>query len=425
MSTSTTTVGRRLAHERFAVFAVFAAFGLILGTWAAHLPSVKAATDASTSGIGIILLILGVGAFVGMQASGYAVDRWGSGRVAVVGAAAIALAILPPLLLTTWFAVAGAALLLGIAVGISEVGMNAAAVEVERDYRRPIMASFHGMFSIGSVIGALLGAVAFSLGIGTSATAAIVAILSLILASAAAPTLIRRTHSRPRAQTEQKLTATGTPEPRQRGRLVLLGTLAFLLLLTEGSAMDWSSLHTQEHLAGSSSAGAIALACFVSAMTMGRFTVDRVAARIGPVRVLRTGSIFAVIGLVVVVLSPMLAVTCLGWGVLGLGLSGCVPQVFTATGNLPGASGKELSRVVGAGYLAVLAGPAIVGWLADLVGLNNALWLPILAMVVCVCAANVLGKGRASSPCESSSGTRSRDGDECRTRGRESAADIG
>lgn len=398
MSNATTTPRRRLARERLAVFAVFVAFGTVLGTWAAHLPSVKAAVGASTSSMGAILLILGLGAFVGMQVSGYAVDKFGSGSVAVVGAAAMALTVVPPLTLTTWATVAAAALILGLAVGISEVGMNAAAVEVERDYRRPIMASFHGMFSIGNVIGALLGAAAFTLGVSTFATAVTVAAVSMALAAAAAPTLIRRprsytlTSSRDgNAENDAEASA-----PRPRGRLFLLGTLAFLLLLTEGSAMDWSSLHAQEHLSGSSSAGALALACFVSAMTVGRFTVDRVAEKVGPVRVLRFGSVLAVTGLVVVVLSPVLTVTCIGWIVLGLGLSGCVPQVFTATGNLPGASGKELSRVVGAGYLAVLAGPAIVGWLADVIGLNNAFFLPVIAMVICVCAANVLASPKSN-----------------------------
>ena len=395
MSTSLATTAKPLFHKRLAVFGVFVAFGLVLGTWATHLPSVKDAIDASTSSMGLILLILGVGALVGMQVSGYAVDRWGSSGVALAGAAAMAVTLPPPLIVTTWSSVAGTALILGIAVGIGEVGMNAAAVEVERDYQRPIMASFHGMFSIGNVLGALGGAAAFAAGIGTTATALIVSTAAMAVALAAAPTLLRTpagrsTRPEPRnvSETEQ------LTEPRYRVRLIVLGTLAFLLLLTEGSAMDWSSLHAQEHLAGSPSSGALALACFVSAMTVGRFTVDRVAARTGPVRVLRLGSIVAVVGLLIVVLSPRLAATCVGWVILGLGLSGCVPQVFTATGNTPGASGKQLSRVVGAGYLAVLAGPAVVGGLADIVGLNNAFVLPIAAMVVCFCAAGVLAPAK-------------------------------
>ncbi|AWO86556.1 MFS transporter [Gordonia terrae] len=403
MYTSLATTGKSLQHKRLAVFGVFVAFGLVLGTWATHLPSVKDSINASTSSMGLILLILGVGALVGMQASGYAVDRWGSGCVALAGAAAMALALLPPLMVTTWPMVAGTALILGIAVGIGEVGMNAAAVEVERDYERPIMASFHGMFSIGNVLGALSGAAAFTVGIGTTATALIVSAVALAVAAISAPTLVRGFAAIPQPPGPHDTEISEeSPAPRHRTRLIVLGTLAFLLLLTEGSAMDWSSLHAQEHLAGSPSSAALALACFVSAMTVGRFTVDRVAARTGPVRVLRLGSALAVVGLLIVVLSPVLAATCVGWTILGLGLSGCVPQVFTATGNTPGASGKQLSRVVGAGYLAVLAGPAVVGGLADIVGLNNAFVLPIAAMVVCFCAAGVLAPprnaGRGNEP---------------------------
>ena len=390
LSTITEVSRRQLTRSRLATCGGFVSFGLVLGTWAANLPAVKHTIGASSSSMGTILLILGAGAFVGMQISGYVVDRFGSGRVAVIGGAAIALALVPPLVLSTWLSVAIAALALGLAIGVSEVGMNAAAVEVERDYRQPIMASFHGMFSVGSVIGALLGAVAFAMGIGVLTTAVAIGLLALTLCGFAAPTLMRRSNSYAAVPVHAETETVHAPVPEQRWRLVVLGAVAFLLLLTEGSAMDWSSLHVEQHLRGTSSSGAVALACFVSAMTVGRFTIDRVAARIGPVRVVRWGSLVCVAGLIVITLSTLLPITCGGWVLLGLGLSGCVPQVFTATGNTPGASAKALSRVVGAGYLAVLAGPALVGWLADIFTLNGAFVLPIAAMVICACAANTL-----------------------------------
>lgn len=388
---------RQLTRSRLATSAVFVSFGLVLGTWAAHLPAVKHTIGASSSSMGTILLILGAGALVGMQAAGYAVDRLGSGPVAALSGVATAVALVPPLILSTWLTVAVAALVLGLGIGVSEVGMNAAAVEVERDYRRPIMASFHGMFSIGSVIGALLGAAAFAMGVDVLAAAVVIASLGVALCGSAAPTLMRRTDSYAVIPAHADA-GTGRPAARQRWRLIVFGVMAFLVLLTEGSAMDWSSLHAQQHLGATSSVGALALSCFVSAMTVGRFTADRVAARIGPVKVLRWGSIICIAGLTVITLSTLLPVTCVGWVLLGLGLSGCVPQVFTATGNTPGASAKALSRVVGAGYLAVLAGPAIIGWLADIVTLNGAFVVPIAAMVVCACAANTLAPPQRTLP---------------------------
>ncbi|OCB11960.1 MFS transporter [Mycolicibacterium porcinum] len=377
-------------RQRVAICAVFISFGLILGSWAAHLPAVKLAIGASSSQMGAVLLILGVGALTGMQVSGYLVDRIGSGRVALLGSGSMVVTLIPPLVLSEWLPVAVAAAVLGLAIGIAEVGMNAAAVDVERDYRRPIMASFHGMFSVGCVIGALFGALAFYLGIGTAVTAAAIALCGTVLCLGAATTLLRLDITAKGGQPGGTPSSGESVPPRQRARLVVLGALAFLLLLTEGSAMDWSSLHAQQHLNAQSSTGTLALAAFVSAMTIGRFSIDRIAARVGPVRVLRWGSALSLGGLLVVTQSMWLPLTCLGWLLLGLGLSGCVPQVFTATGKLPGESAAALSRVVGAGYLAVLAGPAIVGWLADVVTLNGALALPIVAMAICACTANAV-----------------------------------
>ena len=134
----------------------------------------------------------------------------------------------------------------------------------------------------------------------------------------------------------------------------MLALLSFLLFLVEGSAMDWSSLHAQQHLDASPTWGSMAFGSFVGAMTFGRFTVDRLAARIGPVPVFRWGSTVAFIGLVVVVLSPVLPLTLAGWVVTGLGLAGGMPQVFTAAGNVGTSSGRSLALVVGVGYAAIL-----------------------------------------------------------------------
>ncbi|MET0702373.1 MAG: MFS transporter [Mycobacterium sp.] len=381
---------RLLLRARAAVFCLFAAFGVVIATWAVHLPSVKQATGVSTSLLGTILLILGAGALVGMQVSGLLVDRFGSAPIAVLGVGGMAVAFVPPLMASTFVTAATGAFVLGIATGTAEVGMNAAAVDVERDYGRPIMAAFHAVFSIGNVAGALIGAAAFALGVGILATALTVTVIALLLVGGAATVLLRRgrvQHSEVPAAAE--LAQQDDPPP-QRGRVVVLGALAFLLLLTEGSAMDWSSLHAQQHLGASPSLGALALGCFVSAMTLGRLVVDRLVERVGPVWVVRWGGAAAVVGFGIVIASPTLVLALVGWAILGLGLCGGVPQVFTAAGNLPGGSGKALSRVVGTGYVAILAGPGVIGWLADLLSLNTALLLPLCGVLICACASSAV-----------------------------------
>lgn len=389
---------RLLPRARAAVFGLFAAFGVVIATWAVHLPSVKEATGVSTSLLGTILLILGAGALVGMQISGVLVDRFGSGPIGVLGVAGMAVAVVPPLMASTFVTAAVGAFILGLATGTAEVGMNAAAVDVERDHGSPIMAAFHAVFSIGNVVGALVGAAAFALGVSVLATALTVTVVALALVSGAAVVLLRRGRVRQDeapVATEQEQR---DEQPAQRGRVVVLGALAFLLLLTEGSAMDWSSLHAQQHLGASPSMGALALGCFVTAMTLGRLVVDRLVERVGPVWVVRWGGVAAAVGFGIVIASPTLVLALVGWAILGFGLCGGVPQVFTAAGNLPGGSGRSLSRVVGTGYVAILAGPGVIGWLADLVSLNTALLLPLCGVLICACAAAAVAPPSEATP---------------------------
>ena len=175
--------------------------------------------------------------------------------------------------------------------------------------------------------------------------------------------------------------------------MIGFGVLAFLLMLAEGVANDWSALHAVEHLNRPPSAAALAYATFAVAMTVGRLTVDRIAGRFGPAFVVRFGSLAAAIGIGVVMISPVFGLTLVGWAVFGLGLAGVVPQLFTAAGNISATQQSiVLSRVVGAGYVGQLAGPALVGVVAGWVGLNLAFALPLVFCVVAVVVAPIVSR---------------------------------
>ena len=154
--------------------------------------------------------------------------------------------------------------------------------------------------------------------------------------------------------------------------------------------MDWASVHAQHHLDAAPALGTLAFGAFVTAMTVSRFAVDRISQRVGPVAVVRYGCLLAACGIVTVIAAPNLAVAVLGWILFGLGLSGGVPSVFTAAGNLDSASGRVLSRVVGVGYLAILAGPAVIGWLGEATSLNAAFAIPLCAVLACAAAASTV-----------------------------------
>ncbi|BAX99608.1 putative major facilitator superfamily protein [Mycobacteroides stephanolepidis] len=377
---------------RIAVIGVFASFGLVVATWAVHLPTMKQATGMSSTALGLVVLVLGGGALVGMLISGVLVDRFGSGPIAVAGGAAMALGVNIPLSATNvWIAGAGA-FLCGVAVGVTDVAMNAAAVDVERFYGRPIMASFHGVFSVGNVVGAGIGTVAFAVHVPVFVTVLGVTVLCLAVLGSSASVLLRDKLRVGEAEAPDTVPYTLPPAVTcRRGQVFLLGVLAMLLMLSEGSATDWSSLHAQEHLGASHSWGAFTFGVFMAAMTVGRFTVDKLVERVGRVPVLRWGCALAAVGLLTVIASSTLPLTMAGWAAVGLGLAGGVPQVFTVAGNIDEQhEGRVLSWVVGTGYVAVLGGPALIGWLADALSLNTALLLPIFAVLVCGCAAGAL-----------------------------------
>ncbi|MCW2556581.1 MAG: putative transporter, superfamily [Mycobacterium sp.] len=386
---------RPLTQARYAVFALFASFGVVLSTWAVHLPVLQHNVGLSNAMLGTVLLILGAGSLVGMQLSGALVDRVGGGRVATIAGVVLAAAITLPLNASTLAQAIAGAFVLGVAAGCADVGMNALAVSVERDYGRPIMASFHAMFSIGTVVGSFLGAAGFALRLGILAMTAMIAIICLVIVGSAFWAL-RNHQERTSGGHLDEASAPNAPTPaRHRQRVILLGMLAFLFFLSEGSAMDWSSLHAQQRLGAPASLAALAVGSFVMAMTASRFAVDRVAQALGPVWVLRGGAVLAMVGMLTVILAPDLPIALVGWALFGVGLAGGLPQVFTAAGNLGGpTSGRTLSRVVGVGYLAILGGPALIGWMVELVSWTGALLVPLCAMLVCVLTAPVVARAK-------------------------------
>ena len=182
---------RRPAAARAAIAAVFAKFGTVMATWAVHLPSVQQATGISKAMLGTLLLICGVGGLIGMQLGGALVDHFGGRVIAGTGAAALALALLLPLSATSLLVAVLGTLVLGLAAGITDVSMNAAAVQVEHAYGRPIMASFHAMYSIGNVVGSLISAAGFALSLSVFTTVGVIVAICVATALAAEIVLYR------------------------------------------------------------------------------------------------------------------------------------------------------------------------------------------------------------------------------------------
>ncbi|RDI64244.1 MFS transporter [Nocardia pseudobrasiliensis] len=174
-------------------------------------------------------------------------------------------------------------------------------------------------------------------------------------------------------------------------KVIALAAISFAFLMTEGVANDWSALQVREHLGASEATAALAFAAFSTTMTIGRFAADRVSGRFGPVVVVRWGALLAAAGLALIIGSAWVPLTLAGWALMGIGLAGGVPQIFTAAGNLgTETAATDMSRVFGLGYLGFLAGPSVIGWLSKPTSLTVALIFPLALVLMCAWFARIV-----------------------------------
>lgn len=371
-----------LRRARVAVFGIFFICGFALALWVVNIPAVQSTLDISHATLGTLLIFLGLGSFIGMQVTGWLADRVGSRTATIVMALGMAVGVNLPGLATEAWQLGAALLLFGFGFGGLDVAMNDQAVLVERGYRKPIMSAFHAMFSIGGAVGAVVGALLQGMSLSVHWALGTGAAVSIVVTLLTIPALVRPADALPVAASGEDA-AGSVPLSALTGRIVALAALAFLIMLAEGTATDWSALHAVDYLGSTEAAASLAYGAFAVAMTIGRFAADPLSHRFGPVQVVRFGSMIAAAGMALVVASTWYPLTLIGWAVFGLGLSGIVPQIFTTAGNLGAAKqGAVMARVVGAGYLGLLAGPAVIGWVADLTGLHIALVLPLLFCIV-------------------------------------------
>ncbi|MFD4943727.1 MFS transporter [Streptomyces sp. NPDC058409] len=403
-----------LRAARAVTFVYFVLCGTVVGTWVVHIPAIEDRVGISHATLGGLLVLLGLGAFIGMQVAGRLTDRLGARTVIpAAGVLCSATLVLPGLAQEPWVLAAGL-LVFGFCNGCLDVSMNAHAVHVEKSYGRPVMSAFHATFSVGGVLAALVGAAAASAGLSPAAGMAAMGALGVVIALVSVRALLPAT---PTAVDTATATNTGIGTEAEAGkgqaakrrsaggRIWALAALSLMVMLCEGAANDWSALHLKEILGASASTAAFAYGTFAATMTIGRLLADRLVARFGSMAILRYGAATAAVGITIVALCPWMWAAFAGWALFGLGLSGCVPQLFSAAGHAdPSAAGANVSRVAGLGYVGMLAGPAVIGWLTHLVALNHAFVLLTLLCAVTAVAAGILRKGsdRTREPATSS-----------------------
>lgn len=359
-----------IAAARWATALVFFVNGVVIASWVPHVPEAKSRLGLGDGTLGLALLGMALGAVAAMPLAGMAMRRLGSRAVTAVSGflycATFPLPVLAPDVVTLVLGL----VLFGAATGSMDVAMNGQAVAVERFRRRPIMSSFHALYSLGGLIGAACAGVVLSAGatpwqhgIGVPVAMALLLV----------PTLRRMLPASADA------TVDGANFAWPSGVLIGLGMVAFCSFLAEGAMVDWSAVYMRDSLGTDAGTAAYGFAAYSLTMTAGRFVGDRLVAALGPSILLAAGGALVAAGLGLGLALHHPAAAILAFGAVGFGLSNVVPVVFSAAGRAHGSSpGTGIAAVATLGYLGLLAGPPVIGLAAEIATLPGALGLVAL-----------------------------------------------
>lgn len=383
-------------RRRAALFLFMLAAGTGMASWVARTPAVRDGLDVSTGAMGLVLFGLSTGSMAGVTASGPLVRRYGA-RAAIAFGASLIVAGLLVVAAGTALSVAGGVFcglaLFGGGMGLAEVAFNIEGADVERVIGRPVLPVLHGCFSMGTVVGALLGmaltAVAFPVGWHLGAVSVLVGTAALVAVRAI-----------PHGTGKEAAGAAGPDGQngqfavwRDR-RLVLIGVIVLAMAFAEGAANDWLPLLMVDGYEVSATAGSLTFLVFAASMTFGRFTGGPLLERFGPVKVVRISAVLAAVGLAVVIVSPspvMAGIATVFWG---LGASLGFPVTVSAAGDHPRDAAARVAAVSTAGYVAFLVGPPALGFLADHVGLRLTMTVVLALLIVASTLAGALGTSR-------------------------------
>jgi MFS family permease len=375
-----TATARRRA--RFAIAVVFLVNGFTLASWISRIPTITADLGLSSGEVGTALMSLAAGAIVAFPIAGRLIDARSSATTLLLFAL-IMLAALPVVGLAPHLLLLMPALLVfGAGNGGMDVSMNAQGVQVERFYGKSIMNSLHGFYSVGAFLGAAAGAAAAHLDLRPELHFLVVSAIGLAVLFRVRGWLIADAPD----EREHEAAPTFALPPRS---LWMLGALALCTSVGEGAMADWSGLYLHEYLGTGKGFAALGFAAFSVCMLIGRFSGDRLVERFGAPRMVRTGGLLAAIGLGIAVAINQPLVMLLGFGAIGLGLSVVYPLVFSAAGNHPTLpSGRAVAAVATVGYTGFLAGPPILGWLAEFTSLRAIMGVVVLLAALVAVLAN-------------------------------------
>jgi len=360
---------RTLANASWALRAQFFVTGAMFATWGVHVPTVKAHFGLGEQSLAMAMLAAGVGSIGMLTQAGRLIGRYGPRGVSMVMAIVCAVCIASLIVFDHYIGLLVVMLFYGMSASLFDVSINAEASEIERLADRPIMSGFHAMFSLGGMVGAGVGSAVPLMGVSPQqhllGAAVVLGGVGLLACSA----MLRM----------QGPPVSNAPLSLPRGPLALIGLLASLGMIGEGAMYDWSVLYTRQEVHADAATAALAYASFSGAMAAGRFVGDWVRARLNGVLLMRLSGLVGVAGMLLALLVAQPWAALVGFALVGLGLANVVPVLFSAAGRVPGVSPAHgIAAVSAVGYLGMMAGPPIIGVIAEASSLTAGLFVVVI-----------------------------------------------
>ncbi|WP_205878220.1 MFS transporter [Mycobacterium camsae] len=367
-----------MRRAKVGVTATFVAHAVVFSSWAAHIPQVKAALGLSDGALGTALFGAPLGSVAATLFSHWALPRWGSRRLVPVMVAGYSLAAMMVGLSGSGLWLFVTLMVWGWFQGALDVAMNTQAGTVERLAGAPVMARFHGMWSVGALVGAVIGAACVSVGVGLEPQLVVLGAVVVIVVGPLTRQLV-----------PDQAVAEAAPD---RGRIwtptvAILAVVAFASFLCEGAATDWSANYLHDVVGAGAGVAALSYAAYTLAMVLVRFGAMRLHARVPARRLLPALAVLAAVGMSLTLAAGDPVTSVIGFAGLGAGVALLVPTAFSAAYSA-GGGGSAIALVAATGWVGYLLGPPLIGHLAQWVGLSAALvTIPVVISLAAVAIA--------------------------------------
>ena len=363
-----------LRRARIGVTATFIVNGFTAGTFVARIPDFKEILDISNGTLGGSLLFVSIGVFLALRPAGKSAAKYGSNPVVFWATIALAFScvLVGALLSLQWFWVS--LFLLGFSIATQDVAMNAHAVVVEQRAGRRLMSTFHGMFSVGTLIGGILGGLFSQWEVTPLDQSYLLMALYIIAAFVVRPLYLP-------ADVDKHDFSTG---PRAKHPFIfwILGFFGLFAAISEGAAGDWGGVLARDAFGATPFISTLPYIVFCTAMIIGRFSGDFLAHKFGASLVIASGGIISGTGLTVGLVIGGIPAIMVSWFLLGIGLSVVIPLMFSAAGTLATknysgviAPSEAVAKVSGVSYFGFVIGPPLIGFIADVIELRWTLLL--------------------------------------------------